>query len=191
MAERTCSVEECDRPSFCKGWCSMHYQRARLYGDPLYRRPSIADRYWAKVDRSGGCDACWPWTAATDDAGYGRFGVGVAVVRAHRLGYELHYGPLGQLYVCHRCDNPPCQNPRHLYAGTQLDNASDRESRGRGNPGYVPGEANGMSKLSESDVLEIRAQAADGMTHRHLARQYMVAKTTITDVVRRRTWAHI
>jgi hypothetical protein len=92
-----------------------------------------ADGFWSRVDRSGGPDACWPWTA-------GRFQKGYEMTRwqgrtrgAHRVAYELAYGPiLDGLWVLHDCDNPPCCNPAHLFPGNSAVNADDRERKGRG-----------------------------------------------------------
>jgi hypothetical protein len=89
-----------------------------------------AARFWSKVDRRGP-DECWPWLGHLDDGGYGRVGRGHFV--ASRVAWELHNEaqvPEGQR-VLHSCDNPPCMNPAHLWAGTQKDNVQDAISKGR------------------------------------------------------------
>jgi hypothetical protein len=106
-------------------------------------RPSLAERFWAKVARAGPED-CWLWQARAHHAGYGVLNRGGGsrspLVRAHRLSWELHVGtiPTG-MQVLHTCDIPACVNPAHLFLGTPADNARDsaRKGRKRGRP--VPG----------------------------------------------------
>lgn len=89
------------------------------------------DRFWAKVDISAGADACWPWLACTFQ-GYGRFQHAHRAHAAHRIAYGLTYEPISKgLNGCHKCDNPICCNPSHIFIGTQADNIADRHSKGR------------------------------------------------------------
>jgi hypothetical protein len=93
-----------------------------------------ARRFWKKVTKLNGNNACWVWTSSLNDGGYGQFWVG-AVKRnllAHRLAYVLTYGPIARgLLVCHRCDNPICVRPEHLFVGTVADNLRDMVRKGR------------------------------------------------------------
>lgn len=96
------------------------------------------ERFWSKVDRSGGPDACWPWTGGHDERGYGIFyPTGERKTRAHRWllghlrGKPLIDKPRGIEDGCHRCDNPPCCNPAHLYVGTRKRNIADAVERSR------------------------------------------------------------
>lgn len=123
----TCSVVDCDRDAFCRGWCNRHYQRWYRLGDPLAsakRRP-WQERFWEKVDRRGD-DECWPWLAALSDKGYGMFnatfsGTGVA----HRIAYMLLIGPVPDgLVLDHLCRVRHCVNPSHLEPVTAEENTS-------------------------------------------------------------------
>ena len=90
------------------------------------RKPTPKDQLWERLDKSS---ACWTWTGKRYPTGYGRFGKHYA----HRVAYELAYGPIPEgMHVCHSCDNPPCCNPAHLWIGTPKDNMQDRERKGRG-----------------------------------------------------------
>lgn len=100
---------------------------------------SLADRFNEKVDRSGGPDACWPWTGSRNDRNYGQIGRGSDVLKTHRVAYELVNGPIpaavghhGTMLVLHRCDNPPCCNPAHLRLGTPKANTDDMIAKSRG-----------------------------------------------------------
>jgi hypothetical protein len=102
-------------------------------GHYLRKRTAPEVRFWAKVDRSGGPDACWPWTGHRGPAGYGRFALdGKHPIHASRASWIIHNGPLPDgLFALHTCDNKPCVNPAHLYAGTKRDNARDASERGQ------------------------------------------------------------
>ena len=86
-------------------------------------------RFWEKIDKNG---KCWEWLG-WKVKGYGRIKVNNIKTLAHRVSWNLHYGDIPKgLYVLHKCDNPPCVNPKHLWLGTQLDNMRDRDKKGRG-----------------------------------------------------------
>lgn len=129
MAQRTCTEPDCGKPHVAQGLCRTHYsQQWRATG---HRRPRTFEaRFEANIRKS---DGCWEWTGAHANGGYGLIIRDKQRLRAHRVAYELAYGPIPEgLVVRHKCDNPPCVNPEHLELGTQADNGRDREERGRG-----------------------------------------------------------
>lgn len=92
---------------------------------PMSRRAPIADRFWAKVEKTEGC---WEWTGSKSRKGYGQFNEG----RAHRVSWEMHNGPIPEgMFVCHHCDNPPCVRPDHLFIGDNAANMRDAFAKGR------------------------------------------------------------
>ena len=147
---------------------------------------SVADRFWAKVDR-GRADDCWEWTASLDGKGYGQFFPKTdASVRAHRWSFADTYGPIPDtLCVCHKCDNPKCVNPNHLFLGTHADNMRDMRRKGRHpGPGFA-GESHPNVKLTDSQVREIRAGYSGAWGEQtRLAQEYGVHKTLISTIVR-------
>lgn len=151
---------------------------------------TLAERFWAKVNKT---DICWLWTASLSTHGYGQIGVGRRIQRAHRVAWFLTFGTWPTDKVCHRCDNPLCVKPDHLFLGTQADNLKDMRDKGRGRlpPPSPRGEANNKTSFTTADVRIIRERYAQGDSLRTLGRAYGVWHTTISDVVHRRTWAHI
>lgn len=155
---------------------------------------TVEERFWKYVDKGPHPGGCWLWTGRTAPYGYGSLRRGMKLIRAHRLSWEIHNGPVpADLCVLHRCDTPSCVNPAHLFLGTQADNMADMEAKGRtrnGAPYY--GEAHSQAKLTEAAVRDIRAKYATGRySQRELAAEYEVTHTVIGDIVLRRSWKHI
>jgi len=112
-------------------------------------------------------------------------------IGAHRFSYQLANGPIPEgAHILHRCDNPPCVNPSHLYAGSHLDNMRDRHARGRYDS--FPGESNPNHCLTEDDVVRMRALYASGnCPQRELARLFHISQTQVGRVVRHESWEHV
>lgn len=161
----------------------------RTLAEKIRELPSITsateDRFWTHVTRGNGC---WTW-GGPSDRGYGTFGIGTTMWRAHRIAYELTYGrlPKGSVLL-HTCDNPTCVNPFHLQPGTQAENLEDCRRKGRAK--YV-GEENGMSKIDEEDVEYIRAQLAAGRYQKDIATTLGVSQTLISQIGLGKKWAHV
>lgn len=145
-------------------------------------------RFWDKVDRSGGSDACWPWIAGHNPRGAGVFYATLTpnkhMVIATRYLWEALYGPIPEDYhVCHRCDYPACVNPSHLFLGTRSDNMRDMMAKGRGRQGRKFGEPH--VKLTPDKMARVRELVAAGMPIRAVAREYGVWASSIRLALRR------
>lgn len=155
-------------------------------------READIQRFWSKVDRSG---PCWRWTGGVfrcANGNYGRFWLGTKATgrdhHAHRIAYMLTHGriPAG-MEVCHHCDNPSCVRPDHLFLGTHSDNMRDMLAKGRRR--NLPGDTNGNSKLTWSDVRAIRTRyAAGGISLKALATHYHVNTALVHRIVRGQIW---
>jgi len=155
-------------------------------------------RFFSKVDKNGstvshvkGLGNCWAWKAATSGDGYGYVWVGGRMLRAHRVSWAIHNGPIPEgMCVCHRCDVKLCVNPTHLFLGTKADNNWDCVAKGRA--ACPRGRQHHLAKLTDANVLSIRAQhAAGGVFQRELAKRFGVAPSRIADILSRKAWAHL
>lgn len=164
-------------------------------------------RFVSKYDTSGGAQSCWEWTGTYYNSGYGQFALNTRTpLLAHRYAYEILHGPIPDgMYICHRCDNRRCVNPAHLFLGTPEDNTADMISKGR-QQDYsrvvrgadhplvrapwkaARGSSNGLAKLTEAKVADIRAST---VPTRKLAKIYGVSRVTIQKIRRGLTWAHV
>lgn len=177
-----------------------------------YNEAEAAIAFWDRVDRSGGNDACWPWRGALRGGRASKMSSQYGVTRwlgrrrtAHRLAFELTNGPItSDVFVCHACDNPPCCNPRHLWAGDAAANMKDRDAKGRGvrvsgdahfsraRPGLVArGERHGRSKIDEASVLLILESSFRGESCAVLATRHGLSYRGVRDIVTRKTWKHV
>lgn len=186
--EESCSATDCDRSVRSRQLCNTHYLRWWKKASPEERRrPSKPQLFWAKVQRGPGC---WEWQGARRPTGHGYFvGYERKVVSAARFSLEMHLGesiPPG-METCHRCDNPPCVNPRHLYFGTRQNNVDDAWARG-----LMPvGSQRPAAKINEEQVIRIREAYAMGADARILAGQFGIAVPTLRQIVLGLKWKQV
>jgi hypothetical protein len=143
-------------------------------------------------------NGCWEWRGAKNERGYGLIGKeggrGAGNIRAHRLSYQIFYNVnlTREQCVCHKCDNPPCVNPDHLFVGSQQENILDMFAKARNSkPPLICGEANHMAKLTKQDVIEIRQLYDHGLSSPKIAKLFFVTKSTILAIVNRKIWRHV
>jgi len=184
-------------------------------------------RYWAKVNKNGPTQPhmktpCWMWAAKKDSKGYGSLRVGNTSFKSHRIAWTIANSKTQpeNFYVCHRCDNPTCVNPTHLFLGTAADNMMDMMAKGRKvvargdkngsrlHPERLPrgdrhgssthpesrprGEAIKSSKLTACQVVQIRSlYITGGLTMRALGERFSVSKALIHLVIHRKIWQHL
>lgn len=153
------------------------------------KRFSIVDvrRFWRKVEIIHPRD-CWEFKRPRNR--YGRCQFDGYVQAAHRISYQVSIGEIPKgLCVLHKCDNPACCSPSHLFLGTQADNVHDMIEKGRAHDNA--GKGNGRARLSDSDVKRIRYLADTEISRAKLAKILNVSRSTIDKIVRRKTWKHV
>ncbi len=161
----------------------------------------LSERFWARVNKT---ETCWLWIGSTAGRGY-RVGKGYGVIsvsgrscRAPRVSWELTNGPIPEgMLVCHKCDNPPCVRPDHLFLGTYTDNMRDAAAKGRTKNATKPervarGERTGTSKLTEEKVAQMRAdyKSRRFSSTLKLGLAYGVSDFAAREVVFGRSWKH-
>jgi hypothetical protein len=151
----------------------------------LHQEKSRDERFWEKVDTSGGPEACWPWTAGRDKDGYGNFAGPPkpgsrkpTLTRANRYVLGLSDSKVLALHSCH---NPPCCNPAHLRPGTARENSDDRRFAGNSQPF----EENAAAKLSWEVVEKIRNECGSA---RKVGNKYGVGPSTVSDIRNGKRW---
>lgn len=153
-----------------------------------YIRGTIEDRLEAYSDRSGGPDACWPWTGSTR-RGYGLVSLpGSRSRNAHVQLWIVENGPIPEgMEVCHSCDNPSCINPRHLFLGTHDDNMKDAVNKGR----FPRGSSAQKARLREEDIPVIRRVVQEGETRESVSKRYGVSAHAVSMIILGKTWKHV
>ena len=150
---------------------------------PIVLAADDIERFWSKVDTSSK-DGCWLWTA-TLTHGYGSFWLAGTNARAHRVAYTLAHGTIpDDLCVCHRCDNPRCVNPEHLFLGTNAENQADKVAKQR----HSRGESHGAARMTFEDAVEIRRLAARGVKRTAIATRFKVSRAVVHAVLANRIW---
>lgn len=168
-------------------YADIHPERLRKIGRGPERRP-LTDRFWSKVEKT---DTCWNWTAAKMRDGRGVVSIDHTGQKgsAPRVSWELHFGPIPDgIWVLHRCDNPRCVRPDHLFLGTASDNNKDSVRKGRRRISSTKGEKNPRAKLTVENILYIRNS---NIGARVLAKEYGVALGTIYHVRNGYTWGSV
>lgn len=150
--------------------------------------PGHIARFWAKVAPPNDL-GCREFSGAKNEKGYGIVGLYPnTTIHAHRLSYFLSYGTLPEsAVICHRCDNPACCEPTHLFSGTKADNNADMRGKGR----HSHGVSHYAAKLSPQKVRSIRKMIGNGATIRQCAQRYCVSHGTIEDVIYGKTWKEV
>lgn len=153
------------------------------------------ERFWTYVDKDGpkpthvsGLGSCWLWTGGRSKKGYGIFRLNGTMQYAHRISFSLKYGQVPRSRkICHKCDNPPCCNPDHLFQGTDRDNLIDSINKGR----RLVGEEHWMARLTEAQVKEVRKLHSEGLTQVKIAAKMGVNQSTVQRILTGKSWAHV
>ena len=200
LTHRRCSAEGCESKNYSRGFCYRHHRAATASGElPPLLQKSFEQRFWEAVDKNGPLHPvlrtrCWVWTAHKNAKGYGSFSRDGKELLTHRASWLINRGdiPAG-LFVLHKCDNPSCVRPDHLFLGTIKDNVRDMMEKGR-KPKVLglSGELNPMAVLSAETVAEARRLGKSGkLTLTALSERFGVEPGTLHLALIGKTWRSV
>ncbi len=192
----SCTAPTCNSPHLARGYCVLHYQRWKKHGDvesggrvrySLERPEQLKNALLTRRDISS--DSCWLWTMGRGERGYGQWTIKQKTYAVHRVAAHLflEFNLDSPLLICHRCDNPPCFNPEHLFVGDHADNSVDMVVKKRS----AMGAKNGQSKLDDEAVQDIRRRLSQGETQTAIAKAYGVTQPLIGFIDRGLAWKHV
>lgn len=192
IVTRKCQITGCENEWLARHLCKKHYRQAEWKGQLLefgkHYPPIITEvDFWQRAVITADTNRCWEWQRGFEKGGYGHAHIHGKQWKAHRYAWFLTAGYDSKVNICHKCDNPKCINPHHLFEGTHKVNSQDMVKKGR----VQRGGKHYMSHLSESDVLDIRQLVSDGHTHQSVADQFEVVRETVSQIIQRKTWKHI
>jgi hypothetical protein len=159
------------------------------------RKDKIESRFFAKIVKNS--DGCWYWIAHRDSGGYGNFRMNGRLEKAHRASWMIHSGEISKgIEVCHKCDNPPCVNPEHLFLGTPKENMQDCIAKKRFmSPARIAAQTRGSdrynAKLNEDQVREVHAMFARGISKAKIARHFGVSYSCTNNILLGISWKHL
>ena len=157
--------------------------------------PEYGEAFWKRLGDQG--NGCWEWPGNRNCGNYGTTTFGGKTHMAHRMAYRLSNGPIPEgHFVCHRCDNPACCRPDHLFAGTHTENMRDMAAKGRAAHTNHPelrriGEKNVNAKLDRERVFAIMSARQSGQRIMDIAERFQVTVRTVNRVVHLKTWRHL
>ena len=156
----------------------------------------LEERFWSKVDKSGGEDACWNWIASRNDDGYGKIRVSEKILTAHRVAWKLNNGSIPEkMCILHTCDNPSCVNIKHLFLGTRSDNMQDMINKKRDGcytrpEAFFDGARTEGAKLNKDQILDIRKRYVYRTNStKILAKEYGVCEEQIWNIATKKCWS--
>ncbi len=187
--EYGCRSDKINTSRFCSTLCLTTYcgrksvknlrekWEAESKEETLYKKKIALEKFFEKLP------GCWEWQGSRKHKlPYGNFTFRRKPFLAHRVSYEIYIGPIpSNMIILHKCDNPPCVKPEHLYAGTYLDNHKDKMARGRCK----------VEKLNVDQVKKIKELLKTKMPDSHIAQKFGVSPTTIGSIKKERTWSWV